>query len=99
MVVCTQMGLNLPVPALNCCCCCRPLPQVKYPASQPALPVGLTGTSFSAVFGANQSMLEAVTLKRHIMGPGWLTVTRPRRVAPESQVGGVVGVRCLWVGA
>lgn len=62
--------------------------QVKYPASQPALPVGLTGSTFSAVFGANQSTLEALTLKRRIMGPCWLTVRRPRRVAPESQVSG-----------
>ena len=54
--------------------------------------MGLTGASFSAVFGANQSMLEALMLKRHIMGPGWLTVTRPRRVAPESQVGGGWGL-------
>lgn len=48
--------------------------------------MGLTGATFSAMFGANQSMLEALTLKRHIMGPGWLTIRRPRRVAPESQV-------------
>lgn len=61
--------------------------QVKYPATQPALPVGLTGASFSALFGCNQSMLEALTLKRHIMGPCWLTVRRPRRIAPEAQVG------------
>lgn len=61
-------------------------PQVKYPATQPALPVGLSGATFSAIFGANQSMLEALTLKRHIMGPCWLAVRRPRRVAPEAQV-------------
>ncbi|PRW60975.1 DNA polymerase alpha catalytic subunit [Chlorella sorokiniana] len=60
--------------------------KVKYPATQPALPVGLTGATFSAIFGCNQSMLEALTLKRHIMGPCWLTVRRPRRVAPEAQV-------------
>lgn len=60
--------------------------KIKYPASQPALPVGLTGATFSAMFGANQSMLEALTLKRRIMGPCWLSVRRPRRVAPESQM-------------
>lgn len=60
--------------------------KIKYPASQPALPVGLTGRTFSAIFGANQSMLEALTLKRRIMGPCWLTVRRPRRISPESQL-------------
>jgi hypothetical protein len=38
------------------------------------------------MFGTNQSMLEALTLKSHLMGPGWLTVRRPRRVAAEKQV-------------
>lgn len=67
--------------------------QVKYPASQDSkaarsqgLPLGLTGKHFSAMFGTNQSMLEALTLKSHLMGPGWLTVRRPRRVAAEKQV-------------
>jgi len=64
-----------------------PALQIKYPAGQPALPVGLTGSTFSAVFGANQSMLEALVLKRRLMGPCWLAIKRPRRVAPEQQVG------------
>lgn len=73
--------------------------QVKYPASQPALPVGLTGSSFGAVFGGNQSMLEALTLKRHIMGPCWLAVKHPRRVAAESQVcPSHCGVHCGYGG-
>ena len=104
-----------------------PLPprcaQVKYSATQPALPVGLSGETFSAVFGANQvrvcvrqegclpasgaallteracktaprrpphthtqSPAEALVLKRRVMGPGWLALKQPRRVAPEAQV-------------
>ncbi|KAI3432425.1 hypothetical protein D9Q98_003979 [Chlorella vulgaris] len=67
--------------------------KVKYPASQDSkaarsqgLPLGLSGKHFSAMFGTNQSMLEALTLKSHLMGPGWLTVRRPRRVAAEKQL-------------
>jgi DNA polymerase alpha subunit A len=60
--------------------------QVKYPAAQPALPLGLTGATFCALFGANQSPLESLVLKRRLMGPSWLAVKQPRRVAPETQV-------------
>ena len=63
--------------------------QVKYSAAQPALPVGISGETFSAIFGANQSMLEALFLKRRIMGPCWMSVRRPRCVPTEAQVGGV----------
>ena len=60
--------------------------KVRYAASQPALGLGLTGTSFKAVFGGNQSCLESLVLKRRVMGPGWLALRQPRRVAPEGQV-------------
>ncbi len=62
--------------------------QVKYPATLPALPLGLSGRTFSAVFGANQSGLEALMLKRRIMGPGWIAIKHPRRVDPQAQVRG-----------
>lgn len=58
--------------------------KVRYPANLPQLPLGLSGQYFSAAFGVNQSCLEAVVIKRKIMGPGWLTLTKPTRVAPES---------------
>ena len=33
-----------------------------------------------AVFGAQQSALEALLLKRRIMGPSWLSLAQPVRV-------------------
>jgi len=38
------------------------------------------------VLGVEQSPLEAILLKRHIMGPSWLTVAKPSRVEPSAQV-------------
>lgn len=38
------------------------------------------GTHFVAVFGAQQSALEALLLKRRVMGPSWLTLAQPVRV-------------------
>ena len=60
--------------------------KVKYSATQPALGLGLTGRAFKAAFGGNQSCLESLVLKRRVMGPGWLALRQPRRVAPEGQV-------------
>ncbi|KAL6785075.1 POLA1 [Auxenochlorella protothecoides x Auxenochlorella symbiontica] len=60
--------------------------KVRYPATCPALPPGLTGAAFAAVFGANQGLLEALTLKRRLMGPGWLALAAPRAVAPSAQL-------------
>jgi DNA polymerase alpha subunit A len=48
--------------------------KIKYPSTMPPLPLGLTGNTFEAVFGAQQSMLELFILKRKIKGPCWLTV-------------------------
>ena len=39
-----------------------------------------------AVLGIGQSPLEAVLLKRHIMGPSWVSVSKPKRVDTASQV-------------
>jgi DNA polymerase alpha subunit A len=60
--------------------------KVRYPASQPAIPLGASGDAFSAVFGANQSSLEALLLKRRVMGPSWIALRQPRRVDPGAQV-------------
>ena len=38
------------------------------------------------LFGTNQSMLEALLLKRKVMGPSWLALQKPVRVATQSQV-------------
>lgn len=60
--------------------------KVRYPAALPVLPLGLSGDTFSAVFGTNQSCLEALILKRRIMGPSWIAINRPRRIDPGAQV-------------
>jgi DNA polymerase alpha subunit A len=60
--------------------------KVRYPASLPVLPLGLSGDTFSTVFGTNQSCLEALILKRRIMGPSWIAIHRPRRIDPGAQV-------------
>ena len=39
-----------------------------------------------AVLGAQQSALEAVLLKRRVMGPSWLTLACPTRVDTSAQV-------------
>ncbi|KAK9841868.1 hypothetical protein WJX81_008187 [Elliptochloris bilobata] len=60
--------------------------KVRYPASAPALPLDLSGQHFVAVFGAQQSPLEALLLKRRIMGPSWLSLAQPVRIDAGIQV-------------
>lgn len=50
------------------------LPQVRYPASEPALPPGLTGQHFRALTGVRSVSLETLLLKRGLKGPGWLAL-------------------------
>ena len=54
--------------------------KIKYPASMPPIPFGLTGNTFEAIFGSNQSMLELFIMKRKIRGPCWLTITNATRI-------------------
>jgi hypothetical protein len=44
------------------------------------------GEHFTAVLGAQQSTLEAVLLKRKLMGPSWVTLACPTRVDAGVQV-------------
>ena len=46
---------------------------------------GTVGQHFVAVFGAQQSALEALLLKRRIMGPSWLGLAQPVRVNSSVQ--------------
>jgi DNA polymerase alpha subunit A len=48
--------------------------KVRIPATEPRLPLGLRGDKFLAVFGTNQSSLEALLVKRGVRGPGWLSL-------------------------
>jgi hypothetical protein len=48
-----------------------------------------------AIVGTNQSMLEAVMIKRGLRGPCWLTLTGPTRKEGSGMVGGMWGY-CIW---
>jgi hypothetical protein len=61
--------------------------QVRYPAIEPALPAGLKGEHFAAILGARQSLLEALLVKRRVMGPGWVLLQAPRRKEGSAMVG------------
>lgn len=45
-----------------------------------------TGTHVAAILGTNQSLLEAVLLKRRVVGPAWLALSKPVRVDAARQV-------------
>lgn len=51
--------------------------KIKYSATEPPLPATLKGETFQCIFGANQSMLELLILKRKIKGPCWLRIKNP----------------------
>lgn len=51
--------------------------KVVYPYDQPQIGEGLTGQTFSHVFGANTTAFELLALKRRIMGPCWLNIKDP----------------------
>ena len=59
--------------------------KIKYPASMPPLPLGMTGNTFETIFGAQQSMLELFILKRKIKGPCWLTISNAVKVTQTDQ--------------
>ena len=51
--------------------------------SCPQLPIGLSGRTFSHVFGTNTSALEMLLIKRKIMGPCWLKIN-PSSISGKS---------------
>lgn len=53
--------------------------KVKYPATMPPMHSNLTGNTFEAIFGSQQSMLELFILKQKIKGPCWLTIKNPQK--------------------
>jgi hypothetical protein len=61
---------------------------VRYSASLPTLPMGLSGTHFAAIAATHQSSLEAVLLKRGLRGPGWCLLTGAMRKEGSAQVSG-----------
>ncbi|KAG2444014.1 hypothetical protein HYH02_009213 [Chlamydomonas schloesseri] len=63
--------------------------KVRYPGHMPALQLpasgSFSGKTYCAIFGANQSTLESLSLKRRIKGPGWMGVLNPTRVEYGNQ--------------
>lgn len=59
--------------------------KVRYPFGK-AIPVNMDGHHFAKVFGTTQTCLEALLLKRRIMGPSWVHIAKPTRVSKGSQV-------------
>ena len=44
------------------------------------------GSHIAAILGTNQSLLEAVLLKRRVVGPAWLALSKPVRIDAGRQV-------------
>lgn len=63
--------------------------QVRYPASLPTLPMGVSGSQFVAIAGTHQSALEALLLKRGLRGPGWCLLTGAQRKETNAMVRGL----------
>lgn len=59
--------------------------KVTCDAAPGAVSPTLTGANFVAVLGTQQTPLEAVLLKRSVMGPSWLRVRGARRVDAAAQ--------------
>ncbi|PNW83953.1 hypothetical protein CHLRE_04g214350v5 [Chlamydomonas reinhardtii] len=63
--------------------------KVRYPGHLPVLqpPASgcFSGKTYCAIFGANQSTLESLSLKRRIKGPGWMGICSPTRVEYGNQ--------------
>jgi DNA polymerase alpha subunit A len=50
--------------------------KIRLPATLAMLPSDLSGRKFTCLFGTQTSPLEAVLLKRKIMGPSWIFIKR-----------------------
>ena len=64
---------------------------MRYSAALPALPLGLSGSHFVAVAGAQTSSLEALLVKRGLRGPGWATLSSPTRREGSGMVRAAAG--------
>ncbi|KAE8232931.1 hypothetical protein CF326_g2033 [Tilletia indica] len=48
--------------------------KIRYGFDAPALPLDVSGRTFSRIFGTNTSAFELFVIKRKIMGPCWLNI-------------------------
>eukprot|EP00889_Picochlorum_renovo_P005130 jgi/Picre1/32160/NNA_007506.t1 len=60
--------------------------KVRFANSRSSLPLHINGEHFERIFGTTQTSLEALLLKRKVMGPSWIHVSKPTRVDKGSQV-------------
>ena len=60
--------------------------KVRCNAAPASIPSDTTGKHFSAVLGTSQSPLEALIIKRKIMGPSWLRLRQAAVVESQHQV-------------
>ncbi|KAI9308481.1 hypothetical protein BJ944DRAFT_101122 [Cunninghamella echinulata] len=51
--------------------------KIQYSFEDPKLPQGISGHTYSHVFGTNINPMEHFLIKRHIMGPSWLSINNP----------------------
>lgn len=60
--------------------------KVRFATSRSSLPLHINGEHFERIFGTTQTSLEALLLKRKVMGPSWIHVSKPTRVDKGCQV-------------
>lgn len=60
--------------------------KIRFPASNHMVPLNIKGKSFIKMFGSTQSSLEALILKRRIMGPSWIAISKPKRIDRGNQI-------------
>ena len=58
----------------------------SLPGGRLSLAIGFSGEHYAAIFGCNQSGLEAVLLKRRVMIPCWISLKHPTRIEAVTQV-------------
>lgn len=60
--------------------CSQYVMKVSYSSQQPLIPSDTRGKLFTCILGTQTSTLEALLLKRKIMGPSWLSVRRATQI-------------------
>ena len=63
--------------------------KIRYPASLPCVPFEVAergGSEFICMMGSQTSLLENLMVKRKLMGPSWLSLASPTRIASTSML-------------
>ena len=67
--------------------------QLRYPFTEPTLPLALNGNTFSHVLGIGTSALETLIIGQKLMGPSWISL-KPTLIAKKSVSWAKVEVEC-----